>query len=311
MRSIRTDLAAEARDFAPEASGVRHQVTKDETLCVTRVFIDTDQGARALGKPVGEYITLDAPRLMERDTDVFSRVAGELASVLRSMLGKKSMKRGDAVMVVGLGNRAITADSLGPKVIEKTLVTRHLYEFMPERTDGRLRPVCAFAPGVLGVTGMETGEMVQSVVENVKPRLIIAVDALASRSTERIGTSVQIADTGVNPGGGLGNKRMGLNEEALGVPVIAVGVPLVVHASTLSRDAVSLLIRRSGGARDEEDAERILSLVDEVVSEKIGPLVVTPKEIDVIVSDRASLVAMGINLALHELSSDEIELFMA
>ncbi len=311
MRSIRTDLAAEARDFAPEASGVRHQVSEDSIVSVTRVFIDTEQGALALGKPVGEYITLDAPRLMERDTDVFSRVAGELSSAIRSILEKKSVKRVDAVMVVGLGNRAVTADSLGPKVVEKTLVTRHLYEFMPEQANSRMRPVCAFAPGVLGVTGMETGEMVQSIAKRIRPRLVIAIDALASRSTERLGTSIQLADTGIHPGSGLGGKRAGLNEETLGVPVLAVGVPLVVHASTLSRDAVSLLIQRNGGLKDEEEEEKLLSLVDEVVSEKIGPLVVTPKEIDVIVSDLASLIAKGVNLALHELEPDEIEQFMS
>ncbi len=311
MRSIRTDLAAEARDFAPEAGGVRHEVKEDEAVAVTRVFIETEAGAKALGKPMGEYVTLDAPRLRERDMDAASRVTEELAAALRAMLEKKGIKPEDAVMVVGLGNRAVTPDSLGPRVVEKVLVTRHLFEHLPDEAHGRMRPVCAFAPGVLGVTGVETGEMARGVAERVKPRLVIAVDALASRSTERISTTIQLADTGIHPGSGLGGRRMGIDEEALGVPVIAVGVPLVVHAATLSRDAVSFLIRRTGGAQSEEEEERLLAIVDEVVSEKIGPLVVTPKEIDAIVADRALLVARGINLALHDLELSEIELFMS
>ncbi len=310
MRSIRTDLAAEARDFAPEAAGVRMETQGDDIVSVTRVFIDSEEGARALGKPAGEYVTLEAPGLLERDPDVFARVAGELAAALRSMLEKKRVGTGDVVMVVGLGNRAVTPDSLGPKVVERTLVTRHLGELLPDAPERGLRPVCAFAPGVLGVTGMETGEMVRGVSGRVRPGLVIAVDALASRSTERLSTTIQLADTGIHPGSGIGSRRTGLDEAALGVPVIAVGVPLVVHASTLSRDAVSLLIRRTGGAKTEEEEDELLAIVDEVVSEKIGPLVVTPKDIDAIVADRAALVARGINLALHALEPSEIEELM-
>jgi spore protease len=246
--------------------------------------------------------------------DVFARAADELAAAIRSMLEKKRVAPGDPVMVVGLGNRAVTPDSLGPKVVEKTLVTRHLHEYLPEQVDERMRPVCAFAPGVLGITGMETGEMVRGVLEKIKPRLVVAIDALASRSTGRISTTFQLADTGIHPGSGIGNRRMRLDEETLGVPVVALGVPLVVHASTLSRDAVSLLLSHTRAAESDEDSEeedRLLSLMDELVSEKIGPLIVTPKEIDAIVSDCSSLVARAVNLALHELDLFEIERMMA
>lgn len=311
MRNIRTDIAAEARAYAPEATGVRQEIEERDGIETTRVWIDTQQGADALGKPIGEYVTVEAPALKDRDMHVYEKVSEVLAGAIRQMLRRKGVKAGDTVLVVGLGNRQITPDSLGPKVVEKAFVTRHLHEFLPDQVDERMRPVCAFAPGVLGITGMETGEMVKGVLERVKPKLIIAIDALASRSTERISTTVQLTDTGIHPGSGLGNRRMSLNEETLGVPVIALGVPLVVHASTLSRDAVSLLIRRTGGAETEEEEEHLLALLDEVVSEKIGPLVVTPKEIDAIVSDCSSLVARGINLALHELDIHEIEQLMS
>ena len=306
LKNIRTDLASEAFAAVPEVRGARIEEKRpQEGVSVTRVEILNEEGEEALGKPRGTYITIDAPELRNNDPLLRERVVQVLAEELRALCGP--LEDRDTVLIAGLGNRTITADALGPDVTERVMVSRHVTEYLPEQVDERVRPVCAMAPGVLGVTGIETGEMVLGAVERVRPRLVIAVDALASRSTERISTTVQLADTGIRPGSGLGGGRMELTRETLGVPVIAIGVPTVVHASTISQDAVTLLLEEMGA---EAEGEELVELVGRVVSEKIGPLIVTPKEIDCIIERSADLVAAGIDLALHGVTLEELRRFL-
>ncbi len=304
---VRTDLASEAVAERRGLPGIRvREEHPGEGITVTRVFIDTEGAAKELGKSVGAFVTIDAPRLTENDPLYREKVERVLNAELSGLTTE--LKKGDTVLIVGLGNRTITPDALGPAVADKVAVSRHVTQFLPNQVDDRVRPVCSIAPGVLGVTGIETGEVVLGLVEKVRPALVIAIDALASRSTDKISTSVQLTDTGVQPGSGLGNARMQLTRETLGVPVIAMGVPTVVHASTISQDAVSLLLNEMG--EKEENSAQLIELVGKVVSEKIGPLVVTPKDIDCIIERCAELLATGIDMTLHGLGQEELRRFL-
>ena len=218
------------------------------------------------------------------------------------------LKDDATVLVVGLGNRSITSDSLGPRVAERIYVTRHVTEYMPDALPGTVRSVCSVAPGVLGVTGIETMEIVRGVKEYAKPDMIIAIDALASRRAARINTTIQLTDTGISPGSGIGNNRKGLNSEAFGVPVIAIGVPLVVHAATITQEVISLIADKTGLHGDEEKLKR---LAEQVISENLGQMVVTPKDIDSIVEDMSGIIATGINMALFGKSFEDVRMLIA
>lgn len=303
MSNIYTDLAMEARELAGETSNVSQSEEKLENMTITRVSVLNETGAKEIGKPMGEYISIEADKLKERDIALFTAIGKQISKELEALLDKFADKRAP-ILIIGLGNRDVTPDSLGPKVVEHTFVTRHITEYLPQLVDERVRPVCAIAPGVLGVTGIETLEVIRGVVDKVKPAAVIAIDALASRKTERLCATVQLCDTGISPGAGVGNMRKGINKETLGVPVIAIGVPLVVYASTISQDAIELLAQQTGLHSDEG---KLVEMVQKVMDEKLGPLVVTPKEIDVMVSDMSKLLADGINLALHALAYDEVK----
>lgn len=303
-RSVRTDLAAEARELAGQTiPGVESFVdTQDKDITVTTVRVLNDVGAQAMGKPVGLYVNIDAAELKNRDPEFVERVSRRMATEMQQLL--PDFGRNGTVLVVGLGNWNITPDALGPRVVEKMMVTRHLIQLIPDQVDERVRSVCAMAPGVLGITGIETGEIILGVVEKIKPNAMIAIDALASRNTARLGTTIQITDSGICPGSGVGNNRMQLNTQTLGVPVISIGVPLVVYAGTIARDVIELL----DGANAGDKAEK---MIQQVVSEHLGDLIVTPKEIDAIVDDVARLLALGLNLLIHKgVSVDEIDRFM-
>lgn len=228
-KSIRTDLALEMREHLcggadTEIPGVEITMEQDEALgvVVTWVKITNENGAASMGKPIGNYITLESNAMKENDPETHE----EIVKILARKLGYlHQLPKAATVLVVGLGNRHVTPDALGPKVCEKLLVTRHLGDHVPQELQGRLRCVCALSPGVMGITGIETAEIVKGVVEKTKPDLIIAVDALAARHTGRINATIQMSDTGINPGAGLGNKRMSINQSSMGVPVIALGVP--------------------------------------------------------------------------------------
>ena len=304
--SIRTDLAMEARELHPSLSGVTEESEEHEGVAVTRIALTTDDAAARLEKRKGRYVTLDAPELSARPLDLFERVSRALSNELSRLM--EGLGTCENVLVVGLGNRAITPDSLGPRVVESIYVTRHIKQYMPDALPGPVRAVSAVAPGVLGVTGVETMEIVRGVVEHCKPDLVIAVDALASRRAARISTTVQLTDAGINPGAGVGNNRTGLDRETLGVPVIAIGVPLVVFATTISQDTISLIADETGLHNDEE---RLKELAAKVIAEHIGELIVTPKEIDSIVADMTRIVADGINMALFGADYGEVRMLIA
>lgn len=304
--SIRTDLAMEARELHPSLPGVTEETEEREGVSISRITLTTDDAAKRLEKRRGRYVTLDAPELIDRPLDLFERVSRTLADELTHLM--EGLGACENVLVVGLGNRAITPDSLGPRVVESVYVTRHIKQYLPDALPGPVRAVSAVAPGVLGVTGVETMEIVRGVVEHCRPDLVIAVDSLASRRAARISTTVQLTDTGISPGAGVGNNRTGLDRETLGVPVIAIGVPLVVFATTISQDTISLIADETGLHNDEE---RLKELAAKVIAEHIGELIVTPKEIDSIVADMTRIVADGINMALFGADYGEVRMLVA
>jgi len=309
--NFRTDLAIETREAYQKATqtdipGV--EVTNDEKddVKITRVKVVNEEGANEIGKPVGNYITLEVPKIEEDDPDVNEKIYKILAKELKAIIGDN---KNEAVLVVGLGNSNVTPDALGPKVISYLEVTRHIIEFAPEYLTKPVRSVSAISPGVLGTTGIETSEIIRGVIDRVKPDLVIAIDALASRKLERISTTIQIADTGINPGSGVGNKRVPLSRETLGIPVIAIGVPTVVDAATMANDTIELMlenIQKMGSQNginydkiNEMEQEEKYNMIKQVLTPYVGDLVVTPKEIDAIIGNVSEVVAHGINYALH------------
>ena len=293
----RTDLALEARELWQESAGqttrlegVEARQTRREGFAVDTVKVLDQRGEQALGKPVGTYITLTLDGLQRREEDAFGRAARAIGGELRELLGDLP---GDApVLVVGLGNRAITPDAVGPKVHDHTMVTRHLVRQMPEQF-GAFRPVASLSTGVLGTTGMESGELIWSVCRQLQPACVVAVDALASRSLHRVCRTVQLADTGIVPGSGVGNHRQALDRTTLGIPVIAVGVPTVVDGATLAMDLLG-----------QEEPPKLAQGVEN--------LMVTPRDIDSQVADLSKVVGFGINLALHPaLTVEDVEMFLS
>lgn len=301
MNAKWTDLALEARG---EAGAQAQQLSGGIERTVVK--IEDEFMARELMRPVGTYVTLSCPQMMTIELTTREALSRELARTIREMLPKDAK----TVLVTGLGNRSVTPDALGPRTTERVLVTRHMDGYLPEDVSEKMASVCAAAPGVLGVTGVETAEVLRGMVEHVKPDAVIAVDALAARSSRRICSTIQVADTGIAPGSGVGNHQKALTKMTLGVPVIAVGVPMVVYASTIAQDAMTYFSREDGAS--EADEEKLASCVERVVSEKLGDLIVTPREVDALVERMAGVVAEGINLALHPgLDRREIAQLMA
>ena len=368
--NVRTDLALEAteviveREGPPEIPGVVVENEETEYAKINRTRVETEAGARALGKVRGSYVTIESSALREHNRNIQLEISELIAQELETFL--KDIDEEDPVLVVGLGNWNATPDALGPRVIDKLLVTRHLFTLAPPEMRGGLRPVAALAPGGLGITGIQTGETIQGVVEKIKPKMIICIDALASRSTERLCTTTQIADTGIHPGSGIGNMRLGITPQTMGVPVVAIGVPTVIHAVTLVSDGMEM-ITRAGESQAVAQTDTILEqpvpqtvdshssvldpshihmaadpgvsmeagsqstyvdgasqskmkqlgrrlavqgapAVDDMTKRRVlrqllepfmGTMVVTPKEIDVLMADAAWVLAAGLNIALH------------
>ncbi len=300
---IRTDLAMESRELAGGLSGISTYTLQHGAIEETRVCIETEEAARALDKARGTYITLARPGLAQCLAGERLEMSRAIAEALRGLLPPN----GD-LLAVGLGNRHMTADALGSRVLEDLLVTRHLKDLPDESLHGRLRGVCAVAPGVLGVTGLETAEAVKGIVEHVHPAAVIAIDALAARESSRICTAIQITDTGIRPGSGVGNHRAGLTKETLGVPVIAIGVPMVVYASVIARDALGMLLQDIG-MDEAAHAQAVDTLIGKLARQGMGELVVTPREVDELVGRVGRIIADGLNLAFQpHLSEEEIQL---
>ena len=302
--TIRTDLAME--NLNPDAEsmpGVDVRRWEESDISLTEIRVRTDEAARALGKPCGVYLTMECPLLREHDPDARIAMANLIGGELSRLL---TPSEGAPVLVVGLGNRAVTPDALGPAAIDKTLVTRHMLD--APYAQSNLRSVCAIAPGVLGVTGIETVEMVENLVKGLRPRAVLCIDALAARDASRIGCAVQISTTGIQPGSGVGNHRKPLTRESLGVDVIALGVPTVIYAATLARDAFALLDGRVDEAAHEE---ALRAMESELLNTELGNNIVTPRDIDAIVKNCAAMIADGVNRALQPtLSAEEIAQMM-
>jgi spore protease len=320
--SVRTDLAVEANEWAAKElgdtiPGIHTEITEEEGIKITKIDVQTVEGARSIGKLPGHYLTIEALGLRNKDTDLQDRVATCFAKEFAGFLRNVDIASDQKVLIIGLGNLNVTPDALGPLVVDNVLVTRHYFELMPDQVSAGYRQVSAIAPGVLGTTGIESSEIVQGIVEKSRPDLVIAIDALASKSLERVNTTIQIADIGIHPGSGIGNKRKGLTKEILGIPVIAIGVPTVVYASTIVNSSIDLMIKHFHqqtnnanqilGLLDGMQEEERLQLVREVLNPMGHDLLVTPKEIDQFIEDIANIIANGLNAALHEaVDSDNV-----
>ncbi len=314
--SIRTDLAIEAREMlhteeeGQEIEGVKVSVYVNESECikVTTVDVLNEEGARQMSKPIGKYVTIESEDMKINAVESHAEIIQIMAKEINDL---HKLGRHDCILVVGLGNWNVTPDALGPIAISQMLVTRHITktEGVPHEITNAVRSVCAITPGVMGLTGIETSEIVKGVVEKIKPDLVIAIDALAARRTNRINSTIQMSNTGINPGAGVGNKRAQLNEETLGVPVIAIGVPTVVDAATLVNDTMDKMLEAMI-AETEEGTEFYQMLMDlegdekyrlikEVLDPYIDNMFVTPKEVDAVIERLANIIGNAVNIALH------------
>lgn len=313
MMNFRTDLALERRDLYRKANHIAEEVDGIETqeesfgedIQITRVKILNENAEQAIGKKKGNYITVDIKNLKIAGEDEIQKASEAVTKELKVLIGQLISDQED-ILVVGLGNLYVTPDSLGPKVIQDIDITRHLLNYMPEVLKEGTRPVSAVSPGVLGTTGIETLEILKGIVDNTHPKLLIVIDALASRSIERISSTVQIADTGIVPGAGVGNKRKELTIETLGIPVIAIGVPTVVEAATIAADSLDLFIQKLQEEAHSNDFLNHLQEEDkyQMIKDVLQPaeynFIVTPKEIDDLIENMSSVVARGINFATQK-----------
>lgn len=310
---VRTDLAIEAREVVveregpPEIPGVKVSREEVEGGSITRVDIESDIGSRIMGKVKGKYVTIEMPSLREHNPPLHEKTATLLGTEIRRFLNAWQLPPDAPVLLVGLGNWNATPDALGPKVIAHCLITRHLFRYAPPPARDGLRPVAGVAPGVLGLTGMETSEIIQALVERFRPALVVCIDALAARTVERLGTTVQISDAGIAPGSGVGNRRRGITRDELGVPVLVIGVPTVIGAITIISDAWDRLLGRRSPQADlrppgqlpgpgEASKEETLKTL---LGPYLGTMIVTPKEVDALIDDLAAVLAAGINVGLH------------
>lgn len=305
--NITLDLALESHELirgeaGEEISGVKMDVQEYPKAKVTTITIENDQGAEEMGKPIGTYITIEAPELRENNYLVHKDIT-EILSEQLNMLMK--LQEESSILLVGLGNWNATPDALGPEVIDKSLVTRHLFQYSPKDLKGQLRKVSAIAPGVLGITGIETAEIIRGIVEHVKPDLVIAIDSLAAGSLDRIATSIQISDTGIQPGSGVGNRRKGINQETLGCKVIAIGVPTVVNAAIIANSCLDALLEQLKTSPTLYQLykglspEALAKILEEVLYPFNENLMVTPKEIDTLIDGTARIIAGALGLSLH------------
>nr|WP_254122783.1 GPR endopeptidase [Bacillus sp. FJAT-27001] len=349
---IRTDLAVETKQAVKDGqAGQKKEINgfiekeRDKGGIKVRTVDITKEGAELSGKKQGRYVTIEAQGVREHDSDMQEKVTEVFAEEFSAYLSALKIPKDASCLIVGLGNWNVTPDALGPLVTENLLVTRHLFRLQPENVQEGYRPVSALAPGVMGLTGIETSDIIQGVIKESKPDFVIAVDALAARAVERVNTTIQFSDTGIHPGSGVGNKRKELSKETLGIPVIAIGVPTVVDAVTIASDTVDYILKHFGREMKDDSLSRSLvpagmnfgkkkvltdedlpgekerqsflgivgtldenekrQLIHEVLSPLGHNLMVTPKEIDTFIDDMANVLANGLNTALHEKVSQD------
>ena len=312
MISVRTDLALEASEMCEKSQegssipGVKIETKELENCIVTKVEVIDRQGAEIMNKDIGKYITLESNLMKFDDDESREEMISYLKEELVDIFGQDKNKK---TLVIGLGNRNITSDALGPKSVSKTLVTRHLFKNYNKDYDDDFTEVSALSPGVMGVTGIETSEIVKSLVEKVKPDRVVAIDALASRKMERVNSTIQISTAGISPGGGVGNTRKSLTKETLGVDVIAIGVPTVVDAATLTIDVLDMAIDNLIAQSEETESfyEMLKKLKEEekyqLIKDSLDPydknLIVTPKDIDDTIENLSIIISEGLNRSLH------------
>ncbi len=324
--SVRTDLALEEKERFEsdnvEIAGVvlEEEYDEEREMRITKVLIETENGAKSMGKPVGAYLTLEAPNLAVPDEDYHREISEKLADYIRMLVENKCAEKGEkgeetpkledmdiSVLVVGLGNRQVTPDALGPYVADNLCVTRHIVKEYGKYAMGmeHAKLVSAIVPGVMGQTGMETMEIVKGIVEETKPDVVVAIDALAARNSKRLNRTIQVADTGIHPGSGVGNHRNGLTEESLGVPVIGIGVPTVVDAATIVNDTMENLIdalETSNVLKGVGDVLRTYNnaekyeLVKELISPHLNGMFVTPKDEDELVKQISYTISEALNM---------------
>ncbi len=312
--SVRTDLALEEKERFEsdnvEISGVvlEEEYDKEREIRITRVKVETENGAKTMGKPVGVYLTMEAPNMAVPDEDYHREVSVKLSEYIEELIRGRSLDTDDlSVLVVGLGNRQVTPDALGPYVADNLCVTRHIVKEYGKYAMGmeHARLVSAIVPGVMGQTGMETLEIVKGVVDETKPDLVIAIDALAARNNRRLNRTIQIADTGINPGSGVGNHRNGLTKESVGVPVIGIGVPTVVDAATIANDTMENLIdaletseilKGVGDVLRTYNSAEKYELVKELISPHLNGMFVTPKDEDELVKQISYTISEALNM---------------
>lgn len=311
MINFRTDLATERRDLYQKANNIENEIDGlesqkediDENIKIERVKITNENGEKAIGKPIGNYITIDIKKLKIAQEEELKKASEILANELKKVIDEHIDKQGE-ILVVGLGNIYVTPDALGPKVINNIEVTRHIINYLPQYVEEGTRMVSAISPGVLGTTGIETLEILKGIVDNINPKLIIVIDALASRSIERISSTIQISDTGIVPGAGVGNTRAEISKNSLGIPVIAIGIPTVVETAVLVNDSLDLFINKLQEEAKSNDYLNQLKEEDnyEEIREALDPndynLIVTPKEIDELIENMSIVVSGGINQAV-------------
>ncbi|HEY8443952.1 MAG TPA: GPR endopeptidase [Clostridia bacterium] len=288
--NFRTDMALEAVSRVSDDQDIKIKESVKDGIKRYEVQILNDQGSRKYNKPAGRYITIEADDFYQRDLDFIHKVASQISKAIDECVGGLNPK---TVLAVGLGNKHMTADSLGPMTVDKLIINRHIQDGQDWGVS-----LCALSPGVLGITGIETYDIIKGVTEKVKPDIILTIDALASKSARRLSSAFQVTDTGIVPGAGVGNHRFGLNYKTLGVPVISIGVPLVVYASTLSLDIIEQCFEKTPELAPSKEQEA--KLISNILSSSIGELVVTPKDIDAIVQKCAYVLAVAINQAVHK-----------
>ena len=287
MLPLRTDLALESI-YTHENEGIKQQERKEANCTVTEISITTEEASKLVGKPMGNFVTLEFESFPDREAEALEKNANMIAKELAKLLPQNAEK----ILVVGLGNRSITPDALGPSTLDKVMITNHVMEYI--NSDGDFRAVCGICPGVLGITGIETVDIVKGVAEKYQPSLVIAVDALCAGSPERMFSTVQLTDTGIHPGSGVGNRRDGLNKETLGVPVIAIGIPTVVDSHSIVYSAITRFFENNDSLQEAEHM-----ITDMMKFAKSG-MFVSPKDIDNLITHSARTLSGGINLALHK-----------
>ena len=310
MISIRTDLALEATEICEEQSTALDGVVVDtkelEDWTITTVEIINEIGSKIMNKEIGKYITLESDLMKFDDDDSREKVINYLKDELIEIFGTDQSKK---TLIIGLGNWNITSDALGPRAVSKTLVTRHIFKNYNKDYDDDFSEVAALSPGVMGITGIETVEIVKSIVDKIKPDRVVAIDALASRKMDRVNSTIQISTGGIAPGGGVGNKRKALDKSYLGVDVIAIGVPTVVDAATLTIDVLDLAIDNliEVSQENSEFYKMLTKLKEEekyqLIKDSLYPydknLIVTPKDIDETIENLAIIISEGLNRSLH------------